>query len=326
MSSRFPKPDAPLALVSSPPDAGDVDVFAASAKRADVVGGTLSFLKRRKAQKVQKLKSSLGTPGDFARVLMRVPHPAEWERDLRTFSPVTEDAPFLMFSWKQPPLDTERGRWCLYEAIPDKLISVERRNELRSAPYWTLPKEERQAQATQVSAFQWEMYDQMKVDVRPFWCLQGSEGGTPLHHSPMERKYLRMMGKPEWPAELGSLPFAPWDNRAKQAVLQHDRLHKLGGSVAALRAGNSGAALAAETEEMEREYRRRFWDHRMERLGPATELLAHLSSKEGFEDNHRRQTAAEAAAASNARDHFIATGIVPSPHVYRQKRIAVAQS
>jgi hypothetical protein len=134
-----------------------------------------------------------------------------------------------------------------------------------------------------------------------------------------------MMGKPEWPAELGALPFAPWDNRAKHAVLQHDRLHKLGGSVAGLRAGNTGAALAAETEALEKEYRRRFWDHRMERLGPATELLAHLSSKEGFEDNHRRQTAAEAAAAANARDHFINTGIVPDAHVYRKKRIFVAQ-
>lgn len=277
-------------------------------------------------KKIAKMVKQMGTPLDVVRSMMAVPVPPAWEVDLRTISPVSEDHSFLVFAWKQPPLDHDAGRWCLYEAIPDKLIGTERRMELGGAPYWRLPtKAARFAQAQVVTAFQWAMYREHRLDVRPFWCIQGAEGGTPLHHSRMEQRYLSMMGKPIHPLHVGALAFAPWDNRVKAQVVQRDRLAKLGGSVERLRGTGTSASMIAANQEMEREYRRAFWDWFAEKLGEKTELYAHVLKH--LPDGERpRQSAQEAAAAANARDYFIEHGFVPDPHVYRKKNILVAQS
>ena len=281
---------------------------------------------KRHGQKIQRMVKQMGTPLDVVRAMMAVPVPPAWELDLRSISPVSEDHSFLIFAWKQPPLEHDAGRWCLYEAIPDKLITTERRMELAGTPYWRLgTKAARFAQASIVSAFQWAMYREHKLDVRPFWCLQGTEGGTPLHHTRQEQRYLTMMGKPMHPLHVGALEFAPWDNRVKAQVVERDRLYKLGGSVERLRGTGTSAAMMAEHERLEKEYRRAFWDWFAEKLGEQTELYAYVLKHLPDGERHR-QTAQDAAAAANAKEYFIETGAVPSPHVYRKKRITVAQS
>jgi hypothetical protein len=281
-------------------------------------------LRPGQARRVKKILAGLGTPGDYARGLMQREVPPEWYRDLREISPKTDASSYLVFAWKEPPLQPQRGRWCLYEAIPDPLISVERRMELSSAPFWKRPKGERGAQAQQVSAYQWEMYRRDRVDVRPFWCLQGSEGGTPLHHSAIEKRYLRMMGKPSDPFAVGVLPFAPWDGRVRHQVLLRDRLSRLGGSVERMRGTGTSEAQIAANEAAEKEYRRVFWDWFTAKLGPATELYAYILKHES--PDRPRQTREEHIAANEAREIFIETGRMPDPIEYRNRKLVVAAS
>lgn len=280
-------------------------------------------LKPEAKRRVRKLVTGLGTPLDFVRGLMRKTPPREWEDALRALSPKSETTSYLLFAWKEPPLAPERGRWCLYEAIPNALITVERRLELEGAPFWERPLAERQAHATIVSAYQWEMYRLYRVDVRPFWCIQGSEGGTPFHHSAIEKKYLTMMGKPAHPLPLGDLSFAPWDARVEKAVRERDRLVKLGGSVDRLRQSGGAEVMRMETEAAEREYRRIFWDWFGEKLGPQTELYAFVLKHE--QPDRIRQTREDAIAASEARDRFIETGRVPDPIEYRRRKLVIAR-
>ena len=283
-----------------------------------------SRLKPGQARRVKRLLSNLGTPGDFARALMQKTPPKEWERSLREISPVSESASYLIFAWKEPPLQPERGRWCLYEAIPDALIGVERRMELSSAPYWVLPKGDRHAQAMLVSAYQWEMYHRFRVDVRPFWCLQGTEGGTPLHHSAIEKRYLRMMQKPADPLAVGDLPHAPWDGRSRAQVLERDRLNKLGGSVERLRGTGTVESVRSAQEAAEKEYRRVFWDWFSEKMGPSTELFTYILKHENTD--RPVQSREENIAANEAREIFIETGRMPDASEYRSRKLIVAGS
>lgn len=279
--------------------------------------------KRVKQERVATIKQSFGTPLDVARGLMARPVPPEWERDLREISPKSEHSSYLIFAYKAPPFAMQDGRWCLYEAIPDALISVERRMELAGAPFWELPKDQRAGQASIVSAYQWAMYRDHRVDVRPFWCLQGSEGGTPFHISRLEQRYLRMMGKPSEPLPLGALPFAPWDARAKRQILERDRLVKFGGSIERMKASGTTAAVSAELDAQEKAYRRAFWDWFSEKLGPQTELLRYCVEQEDSDRVMRQQTREEAIAANEAKDYFIEHGRVPDPWQYRAKKILV---
>lgn len=283
--------------------------------------------KQQAKQKVQEriatIKQSFGTPLDVAKAQLARKVPAEWERDLREISPVSAHSSYLLFAWKAPPFAMDDGRWCLYEAIPDALITVERRMELAAAPYWELPKDQRHGQATIVSAFQWLMYREHRVDVRPFWCLQGSEGGTPFHLSRLEQRYLRMMNKPSEPIPLGALPYAPWDARVKRQVMERDRLAKFGGSIEKLKASGTHAAVAADLDAQEKAYRRAFWDWFGEKLGPQTELMTWIASHEDADRVIRRQSREEAIAANEARDYFIEHGRVPDPWEFRRKKIVV---
>jgi hypothetical protein len=280
------------------------------------------FRDRLHAKRIRRTVDALGTPGDIARKGMQKQPPAEWVQALREISPESDAVSYLVFAWKEPLLEPARARWCLYEAIPDALITTERRMELAGAPYWERPLEERQAQAQVVSGYQWMMYHEHRVDVRPFWCLQGAEGGTPLHHSRQERRFLTLMGQPADPLHVGALPYAGWDNRVRAAVVDRDRLVRFGGSITQLRDSGTPDAFKSNVEAQEKAWRRQWWDHITARLAPSTELYAYILKHE--DPDRHRQRAEDAIAAAEAKEVFIETGRMPDPSEYRNRALVFA--
>jgi hypothetical protein len=272
-------------------------------------------LKPEKQRRVNRIVQSMGTPLDVARGLMAKQPPAEWERDLREISPVSEVHSYLIWKWSEPLLQPDLGRWCIYEAIPNKAIDTERRHLLEtSEPY---VKRGAGDHDQMVSPYQWEMYRTQRIDVRPFWCVQGEAGGTPLHLSSIEKRFLRMVGQPDRPKAVGELAFAPWDARVRAAVLERDRLLSLGKDVDRLAKTGTVAAVAAQREAAEREFRRKFWDWMTEKLAPNADALGHLM-KSGNATHMRRETREESRAAADAKDVFIETGVLPDPVQYRK--------
>lgn len=310
--------DAHLPSLAPDTGAGAVDggTLTMTAPRAD------KHLKPERRRRVQSIIDTLGTPLDFERGLARKRLPPEWERELREVSPVSDTTSYLLFAWKQHPMHPDRARWCLYEAIPDALILPGRRAELASAPYWTLPKHERAGQAMVVSAYQWMMYHDHRVDVRPFWCLQGETGGTPLSYDALERKYRRLLRQPVDPLAVGDLPYTGWDRRVRDAVLARDRLLKLG----SLQAMRDMTAEEWDRWQAEREkaFRTALWDTMAERLRPNAELLGRILRDEGHNPNRRAETREEADAASVARDYFIEFGRVPDPREFANRSLLVS--
>lgn len=287
--------------------------------------------RKAKRQTVNRIRAETGTPLDYVRSLMAKVPPIEWENDLRSISPVSEAVSYLVFAWKKSPLDvTEEGaRWCLYEAIPDAIISDARREQLEMAPFWDRKvyrdKGAAHAQATEVSAYQWAMYRDHRVDVRPFWCLQGNAGGTPLAFTSLERRYLTLMGRPSDPDPMGALPYAPWDARAKAAVLERDRVYKLG-SVEAVKRSGDPVLMKLAKDQAEKDFRRAFWDYTAENLRPNADLLEYILRHEGHNPTRRQQTREEADAAEEARAVFIEHGYVPDPLEFKKRKLVHAVS
>jgi len=262
---------------------------------------------------------SVGTPQDVVKALLALPIPAEWERQVAEMSPKSENLSHLRLFWREPLFQSDKRRLVLHECVPDALINDERRMFLQDKPYWELPREERAGRAAIVSAFQWEMYRRERIWVTPFWCIQGNDGGTPMAYSEIERRWLRAMKQPDSPPSLGALPYAPWDNRVRQAVEKRDRLRKVGGKIADLKKRGSAEYLKAETEALEREYRKDFFKWFSDTMQEQADVWKWYISHTEVTHQIPQQSRAEWLASMDAEQQFIETGRVGDAVQYLNK-------
>lgn len=264
-------------------------------------------------QKREKAIALYGTPLDYARYLMAEPMPKEWREAIRRISPKSDQTAWLELAWKQPPGKPEKRRLVVYECLPDAHIPTEMRMLLGGTPYWEMPKDQRHGRERFVSAYQWEMYRTERVWARPYWCIQGDAGGTPLAYSELEQDLLRLEGQPTDPPALGALAFAPWDGRVEYALRQRDRLWKFGGDIERMRRENADPAkVQAEYEANKKEFRKRFLAWWGDKLQEQTEFLAWYETKCEADHTLRRATKAEMLAASRLEEEFIEHGTIPT--------------
>lgn len=236
--------------------------------------------------------------------------PADWEHRLRLISPISDNVAWLKFGW----LDWAK-RWMLYECIPERLIPADKLVQLGGTPYWELPPSVQMGRRQMVSAYQWEMFRRHRVWARPFWCLQGHEGGTPAKYSEMEVAILKAMGEPMDPPEGGSLPFAPFDGRAEAQLRARDRVWRMGLSLERLRMMGDSEQLKRETAQAEEQFRRTFlqwWKGVME---PGADFLAWYTRKTEADMVMRKASRAEVNAADQLEESYITHGTVPEPSV-----------
>ena len=299
MSSKFPRPKA------KPPQ-DTTDTVTADDLAAARVRWGLDAVPLKEERVVVK-----ETPDVFARSLLAKPVPKEWEDRLRAMSPKTDTHSWLLLTWMAKPGHPNTGRWVLYECVPANLVPTEMVTRLSGAPYWEIPKEERPGREALVSPHQWLLWRQHQVWARPFWILQGNDGGTPMAYSELEQKYLKMAGQPTVAPALGALPYAPFDSRVERAILRRDRLVKAGGSIANLRRAATSEEMKRETEEAEKQYRKAFLQWWGDRLKPQSEFLEWYTRRTEADRTLTRQTRAEFYAAQQLEDEYVETGLIP---------------
>lgn len=249
---------------------------------------------------------------DYVRSLINRPMPKEWKQGIRRYSPKTDQTAYLDIYWKQPPGEPDKLRAVIYEMVPAKDIPSGMRLMLEDTPWWELPAERKVGRQRMVSAFQWEMYRRERVWARPFWCIQGDNGGTPLVYTELEQDMLRLKGQPTMPPHLGALSFAPYDARVEQALAKRDRLYKAQGNIERMRKDNADPAkVAAEYESMKREFRKQFYDWWGEQLQEQTEFLAWYETKCEADHTLRRASRAEMLAAARMEEEFVEHGRMP---------------
>jgi len=70
----------------------------------------------------------------------------------------------------------------------------------------------------------WTLYQQTGCYARPFWIVQGSQGGHKVAYTSLEERYCRAHGLPDSPPNLGALPYAEPDQRTWDGIGAQDRL------------------------------------------------------------------------------------------------------
>jgi hypothetical protein len=128
-----------------------------------------------------------------------------------------------------------------------------------------------------------------------------------------ETAILRAHNLPTDVPDPGSLPFAPFDERAVRALLARDKFRQLGGALDRLADPNKAVAdIKAEEAEAETVFRTEFVKWFKARMEPNAEFIGtHLRKSENGGD-FRPATPAEANAADQWEDAYIATGRVPA--------------
>jgi hypothetical protein len=187
------------------------------------------------------------------------PVPGRWAEELALLAPKTDHRPWLLLTWMSgdPWEETLVGgrvqygvqRWVVYEMVPLRvwwgLIQAQRQRGLSDSDIIELyileclqgpdPRTmghydevlDRFISDAEVSRQEWLLFREHRAIPKLFWIIQGQNGGHKRTYTPLESKYLRMLGKPGDPPRPGSLPYADFDQRVLHQLARRDRIHKL---------------------------------------------------------------------------------------------------
>ena len=247
--------------------------------------------------------------------------PPAWRRRLRELFPVSDKTQWLHFRMFPESVAKATGevmsgsaRWVLYTMTPPALIGDPTRLAmLDELPWWELPTDRQWGRIMSVTTYQYAMWREYRCLARPYWCIQGDEGGTPMAYTMRESAILRAQNLPTDVPNPGSFPFAPFDERVVRALLARDKFRQLGGALDRLTdPAKAVADIKAEEAEAETLFRTEFVKWFKARMEPNAEFIGtHLRKSENGGD-FRPATAAEANAADQWEDTYIATGRVPA--------------
>lgn len=258
------------------------------------------------------------SPLDKIRAELRPP-PA-YTRRLREHWPISDQQQWLHLRMFPESIDKKSGqvisgsaRWVIYTMTPPALIAdVTRLAMLDERPWWELPADQQWGRMMSVTTYQYAMWKEYRCLARPYWCIQGDEGGTPMQYSVREQAILRANALPTDVPNPGDLPFAPFDERVVRALLERDKFRQMGGALDRLRDPQKAAAdVKREEDEAEIVFRTHFVKWFKARMEPNAEFIGRHLNKSENQADFRPATAAEANAADQWEDQYIATGTVP---------------
>ena len=163
-----------------------------------------------------------------------------------------------------------------------------------------------------VSDVQHEFWRLYGVYARPYWALQGDRGGHQVKLSPWQTNIALAKGLPPDPPAIGSLPFAPFDQRTVKQLQHFNRLHQLDDRLDRLQASGSKAAADAEMEAIQKEIRLAETSFIESQFEPVVDMAQSLvrgqNSRSEYDDQIIRVNPGDAARAADAYDKYLATG------------------
>jgi hypothetical protein len=206
------------------------------------------------------------------------------------------------------------ARWVLYTMTPAALITdVTRLQMLDELPWWELPKDKQFGRMMMVTAYQYHIWRKFRALARPYWCLQGSHGGTPMQYTMRETALLRAHQLPTDVPNPGDLKFAPFDERSVTALMARDRFRTMGGAMDRLTdLDKARADVKREEDEAEIVFRTEFVKWFKATMEPNADFIASHSNKSENVTDFKPATKAEMNAADQWEDQYIATGRVPA--------------
>lgn len=202
--------------------------------------------------------------------------PKEWEVQLAELSPPTNRFSWLKLIWEPGYPWEPVERYLIYQMVPRHGIPLGFLEQLEDphppsahGNYYDQHKEwvdekgvSRRGQFIRnpdciITERAWHLYRDTKCWGRPFWVIQGAEGGHKRWFSPNEKKFLKMAGLPTESPPPGDLPYADFDDRVMARLTTYDLLK---GQHAGLRRKKTllQGLYSSRYEEDERAFREQF--------------------------------------------------------------------
>lgn len=175
----------------------------------------------------------------------------EWERSLRAISPVRDTATYLKLVWVAGDVidsrfreaddpDRPRGlveRWFIYQMHPLPMLSenmldlvledlcgpdprTRGRLDAKTGLYHPDP-------SCNIDRMQWLLFKETGCYGRPYWVIQGSNGGHKRRWNSVEKRLSILNDGPSDPPVPGSLPYAEPDERVWEQLRQWDKMKQL---------------------------------------------------------------------------------------------------
>lgn len=189
--------------------------------------------------------------------------PEEWEKELAELdAPPNDRFPYLKLVYEPGYPWEPVERYMIYWMTPSRLMTeglmgaIKEQLEDPHPPskhgnyYDTVKETFIRNPDCLITERAWNMWQETHCWGRPYWVIQGEQGGHKRFFTTIEKQLLRMAHLPSEPPAPGDLPYAEWDDRVKARLGKLNMLHGEHGErrrAAALAKGHT------VTEERERE-------------------------------------------------------------------------
>ena len=158
--------------------------------------------------------------------------------------PRSTHVPWLKIHWHAGIEYAPSQRWTIYtmqprlDFVPEDLLECCRGQDPRTWGVWVTPKvsdeygrpslgKPRWVSDSFLSHEQWVLFQETQCFPQLFWIIQGDKGGHRWQVSDSERAFLEAIGKPDADTpQIGALPYAEYDNRVREKLLELDKLRQ----------------------------------------------------------------------------------------------------
>lgn len=275
-----------------------------SLKLPEKLGRTILDL-RAEELRLKREARNVGVGENVPNAVADVAIVPDWIDQLREVSPLSRVHSYLMPYWYRA-----KARWVLYDVLPVEAIDDELNTgsgisgaELKAIMAGPRPSE--LPYDVPVSDTQHEMWRLWRGYARPFWVLEGENGGHQVHFSPAQSSALLRMGLEPQPPAIGSLPPCPFDNRVRQQLNHLNRLHQFEDSIDRLRRSGSLEYAQAETARLEREVREAEMAFIEAQMRPVVEMSMSLARGANTRSEHADELVhVVPGMASRAKDAY----------------------
>jgi hypothetical protein len=261
--------------------------------------------------------------------------PAEWTRRLRDISPVSDILGWLELVWEPGDPWIPSERWTLYEMLHPTLVDDPM--ELMEL-YGPHPRSEghictaipthdwpvkppgsyqpclcrrkteswRRGPCTIVTLTQWKLFRRTGYVGRPFWVIQGSNGGHKHSFTHEEEMFLEQAGLLTKAPGVGVLDHAPFDERVVRQITAFNRLWAMSNSIEEFK-NTMGPGYERYRKTVDTELRKQLVKHLSEQMKEPTELFLRAMKKGQLDNKPRTEIDYDRLAEENEK-HFVETG------------------
>lgn len=252
------------------------------------------------------------------------PVPQEWTDLLRTISPISDEHGWLALTWEAGDPWVECQRYSIYEMVHIKHLKADFERLLArgeagadddprlvelTGPH---PRSEghmcsvhvpdqfqclcprkkeawRSGPCDLITLTQWKLFRQygMKYFPNPCWIIEGEKGGHQWAFNENERELLALSDLPTEPPVPGSLPYAPFDNRVIEQLMERNRLRQSGLSAEEYRRAMGESGYEKYRVANARAMRKRYLKYLDDQLAEENDLFITAARKGEMDDEQK---------------------------------------